>query len=452
MPPVPLPGAEDFTVGRNNPLENVGSAELNSLFCAVASAFGPPWLNQPSGANRIQALWSRQDGLATNQSAVLGDALNRLTPLNPEWIAQRIKAIKSETAKNRKGDLFELLGLSLFALDGQKVTGAPEMNPGYDGTIDFGGGALGRISIKDFGPSSHRKLFEGHAARVEQDVVGALQGLRMTGLGLRIAATRFPLQADWEKLRRAVGTIISDWRTEWRTRHVGGIWTLTPQPPPTDGAQLGDGHLSYAIVVLSPHHSNEQRNVDSKIESACVNLSKHTSPQWADAARLLLIRVPESASPAQCMACAGQWLQARPEARVDSVIVYQPTVAAASTPGSSGIVHFIGIVTGPGFDRWRRTVGRPDLLIQARVLVGRCTNEPTKLLGTDGSLLGDQYIYQRGQIYTLSEAKADRTIVGNMTNPAPGIMVHTILRIPGQAGECVLSGKFPPDSELLLYS
>lgn len=85
-------------------------------------------------------------------------------------------------------------------------------------------------------------------------------------------------------------------------------------------------------------------------------------------------------------------------------------------------------------------------------LVGSCTNEPTKLLGTDGSLLGDQYIYQRGQIYTLSEVKADGTIVGNMTNPVPGIMVHSILRIPGQPGECVLSGKFPPDPNLLIYS
>ncbi len=443
---------EDFTIGRNNRLENVDSAGLNSFLSPVASAFDVTWLNQPSGKNRIQMLWSRQDGLATNQLALLGDALNRLAPRNTDWVARRIKAIKSETTENRKGDLFELLGLSLFALDGQQVTGATEANPGYDGTIDFTGGASGLISLKDFGVSSHRKLFESQAANVERTIIDALQDLRMTGLGVRIAAARYPLQADWEKLCRAVKTIIADWRTEWRSRQVGSLWTLTPQPPPTGGARPADGYLSYAVIMLAPHHSNEQRNIESKIEDACANLSKHAGAEGSNAARLLLIRIPDTVSPAQCVACTEQWLQARPDAHVDSVILYQPAVAAPSTIAPGAIVHFIAIVSGPGFDRWRHAVERPNLSIQARVLVGRCTNQPTKLVGTDGSHLGAQYIYQRGQIYTLSETKADGTIVGNMTNPAPGIMLHTILRIPGQPGECILSGKFPPDANLLLYS
>jgi hypothetical protein len=74
------------------------------------------------------------------------------------------------------------------------------------------------------------------------------------------------------------------------------------------------------------------------------------------------------------------------------------------------------------------------------------------LLGTDGSPLGERYIRQQGQIYALCEAKSDGTIVGNMSNPAPGIMIHSVVRIPGQQGELVLSGKFPPDGKLLLYS
>ena len=443
---------EDFASGRNNPLENVSSTELNSLLNPVASAFGIEWLNQPAGVNRIQTLWSRQDGLATNQLAILGDGLTRLAPQNREWVARRIKAIKSETPENRKGDLFELLGLSLFALDGQVVTGAAEANPGYDGTIDFGNGATASVSLKDFGVSSHRKLFEAHAAHIEQGIVAALKELRATGLGIRIAASRYPLKADWEKLHRAVRTIISDWRIDWRPRPVGNIWTLTPQPLPVGQGRLADGYLSYAVIVLAAHHTNEQQNIESKIEDACANLSKHARPDTTDTARLLLIRIPDTAAPARCVACVQQWLQARPEARVDSVIVYQPAVAAPSTSAPGAIVHFIAIVTSPRFDRWRRAFGRPDLLIQASVLVGGCTNQPTKLIGTDGSPLGDQYMYQRGQIYTLSEAKADGTIVGNMSNPAPGIMVHTTLRIPGQAGECVLSGKFPPNANLLLYS
>jgi hypothetical protein len=443
---------EDFTIGRNNPIENVGPAELNALLGQVAAEFGPDWLALPSGTNRIQTLWSRQDGLATNQLAILGDAIKRLTPLNADWVACRIQAIKSESAENRKGDLFELLGLSLFALDGQSVTGAGEGNPGYDGTIDFGRGALASVSLKDFGVSSHQRVFETRAASIEHAMIADLRDLRLNGLGLRIDASRHPLQADWERLRRAVARIISDCRSDWRPRQAGSIWTLTPQSLPVGHVQLADGHLSYALATLAPHHANEQRNIEAKIEDACANLSKHAGTLAASTARFLLIRIPEAASSTECVACTQQWLQDRPDAQVDAVILYQPVVAAPSISAPAGIVHFIAIVTGPGFERWRHTIGRPGLAIQARVLVGSCTNQPTKLFGTDGSALGEQYIYQRGQIYALSQTKPDGAIVGNTANPAPGIVIHSVMRFPGQPGEMVLTGKFPPDAKMLLYS
>jgi hypothetical protein len=103
--------AEEFAIGRNNPLANVEAVELNNLLGAVVAAFGMDWLELSSGTNRIQTLWSRKDGLATNQLAIMGDAIKRLAPQNADWVARRILAIKSESAENRKGDLFELLGL-----------------------------------------------------------------------------------------------------------------------------------------------------------------------------------------------------------------------------------------------------------------------------------------------------------------------------------------------------
>lgn len=438
----------DFTTGRNNPLENVSSAELNTLFSSVASAFDISWLTEPSGSNRIQKLWSRQDGLATNQIAILGDALTRLTPLNPGWVIQRVNSIKAESAENRKGDLFELLGLSLFAVNGQMVTGAAKGKPGYDGTIEFSSGASALISLKDFGTSSHRKVFERAAAQVEQEIIAALHELRASGLGIKISASRYPLQADWEKLRRSIRNVVSGWLADPQPRQIGTNWAITRQTLLADGAGFADGHCSYSVMMLAPFHPNEQSNIESKIEDACTNLSRKARTSGAATARLLLIRIPETASPAACTACVEQWLRGRPQSGVDGVILYQPSVAAPSTTAPSGIVHFIGLVTGPDFLRWRPAIG----LIQARVFIGLCTNKPTKLFGPDGSTFDDQYVYQRGQIYTRAEAKADGSIVGTMSNPAPGILTHTVLRIPGQPGECIISGKFPPDSDLSLYS
>ena len=442
---------EDFAVGRNNPIENVDRAELNNLLGVLAAAFGQDWLASPSAANRIQTLWSRQDGLATNQLAILGDSIKRLAPLNADWVARRVQAIKSESAKNRKGDLFELLGLSLFALDGQRVAGAGEGNPGYDGIIDFGGGVLASVSLKDFGVSSHQRKFETHAASIERAMVAALHELRLNGLGLRIDTSKYPLEADWDRLRRAVSRIVSDIRSDWSTHQVSSLWTVSPQPLPVAHGQLANGHLSYALAIFASHHANEQRNIESKIEDACVNLSKHAGALSADTARLLLIRIPPTASSTACVACTQQWLQDRPEARVDAVILYQPAVAVRLIDAQSSIVHFAAIVTGPGFERWRRTIGRPNLTIQAKVLVGIWSDQPTKLIGTDGSAFDDRYAYQRGQIYTLSQTK-DGTSAGTISTPVPGIVVNLVMRIPGQVGELVLKGNFSPDDQMLLYS
>lgn len=442
---------EDFTVGRNNPLENLEHVEFNNLLGSVAAAFGKEWLAPSSSTNRIQTLWSRQDGVATNQLAILGDAIKRLAPQNANWVARRIRAIKSESAENRKGDLFELLGLSLFALDGQRVAGADDGTPGYDGTIDFGRGALASISLKDFGVSFHQKMFETQVARIERTTVAALRDLRINGFGLRIDASRYPQKDDWEWLDCAVTRIVSDYRSNWGPGK-GRVWTLTPSSLSVGNVPLADGHLSYSLTILAPHHDNEQRNINSKIEDACVNLSRHAETLGLGTARFLLIRIPDAASSAECVTCTEEWLQDRPNARVDAVILYQPGVAAPSISAPAGIVHFIAIVTGPGFERWRRTVHRPDLRIQARILVGRCISQPTKLLGTDGSAIGDRYIYQRGHIYTVGQANSDGAIVGNMANPAPGIMIHSVMRIPGQQREFVVRGTFSPDSKLLLYS
>ena len=268
----------------------------------------------------------------------------------------------------------------------------------------------------------------------------------------RIDASKYPLQADWDRLRGALARVIKECLTDWRPRQVGSTWTLTLQPLQLGQIKLADGYISYSLLLLAPHHANEQRNIESKIEGACVNLSKHAGALGARTGRMLLIRIPESASAPECVNCAQLWLTERPDARVDAVILYQPGVAASSIDAPAGIIHFIAVATGPGFERWRHTIDRPGLALQARVLVGLCTNQPTKLIGLNGAAMGERYVRQRGQIYSLGQNSANGDITGNVSILAPGIMVHSVMRIPGQQGEMVLSGKFPDDHKLALYS
>jgi hypothetical protein len=65
---------EDYLRGRNNPLRNLPDAEVNGRLASVVERFGKNWLDK-GGNNPLQKLWRRQDGLATDELLIFGDAL-----------------------------------------------------------------------------------------------------------------------------------------------------------------------------------------------------------------------------------------------------------------------------------------------------------------------------------------------------------------------------------------
>lgn len=442
----------DFTSGRVNPLENVSREQLNDLLASVATAFGLSWIEQQP-KSRIQTLWSRQDALATNQLAILGDALNRMTPIDRKWIDNRIEAIKSEGETEHKGDLFEILGLSLFATEDQKIHPTKEDHPGYDGIITFRNGAKGLISLKDFGTSAHHKGFQLQASKTERALAELLRQQCITGLELRAAAKRHPSSEDWVKLNRCLPEILEQYCTKRRPLPNCSNWEIEVYRLPTFAHPLDRGFCSYTLMLHAPHHPNEQKNIDSKIEKACGNLSKHSMSISPDFLKILLIRLPETASPQRCISCANEWLEARPDASVDIVFFHQPTVCTDPLKETTSIIHFIGMTGGgEGLVRWLNAFGSDALPIRAEIKVGGYTATPTVVQLSNGVRMDGRYTYQRGQIYTRSECAPDGSIVGQMSSPVPGIKVHSVVRIPGQPGNMVIQGKFPPDDGLLLYS
>lgn len=443
---------DDFTRGRNNPLTHLTPTYLNGLLGAVAGAFDISWLSQ-APHNRIQILWARQDALATNQLAILGDALKRMTPGNENWVTRRVNAVKGENGNNHKGDLFELLALSMFVVDGQQVLPAKEAQPGYDGTVTFRNGAQAIVSLKDFGSSAHQNGFELRATETETRLIAALTKERVTGLGLRLSARHYVERLnEWTSLHNRLPNLVKDCVKGRLKGQVSDVWDYFAGKIATNGFQIDPQRTSYSLTIYVPHHRNEQKNIESKIQGACYNLAKHSADLPEHQLPVLFIRLPESAAPSSCSRCAQEWLNSRPSAAVGVVVLYQPVVAMIDQKeGTFGIVHFIDLIAGDRFSRWQQSTGWRQA-IKAEVVVGTCTNMPTSLRLTDGSELCSRYMYQRGQIYTSFTSAPNGTLSGQMSNPAPGIMVNLVLRIPGKSGEVIMYGKFPPDGKLLLYA
>ena len=111
----------NFLRGRNNPLRNVADAEINAKLASVVEWFGENWLEKGS-KNPVQRIWHRQDGLATDELVILGDALQRLESENERWVQKTVNKIKTADDNNRSGAVFELIGLSLFEAGDQRVT------------------------------------------------------------------------------------------------------------------------------------------------------------------------------------------------------------------------------------------------------------------------------------------------------------------------------------------
>ena len=119
-------------------LADLGDVEIEKRLDALVSSFGEQWLER-HGAEPLQKLWSRRDGLATSQLVLIGDALLSLSAIDPKWVRKQAQAIKSADHNRRRGAMFELLGLNLFGASAVKPT--PRDSPGYDAVVTVPDGA-----------------------------------------------------------------------------------------------------------------------------------------------------------------------------------------------------------------------------------------------------------------------------------------------------------------------
>ena len=194
----------DYLSNRLHALPEADRTELNARLDAVATRFGVQWLALDHG-NPVQALWSRKDADSTNELLLLGDAIVNLSAADTAWVTRQIDDIKGGDAGTRAGALFELLGLNLFSQAGQRVVPAPAGNPGYDASVVFGDGSSLMLSIKNHGISRRESDFRVSAEQAKDVFVAACEARRQRAF-LRIATTKYPTEADWDRLRNDIPT------------------------------------------------------------------------------------------------------------------------------------------------------------------------------------------------------------------------------------------------------
>ncbi|MFZ2060256.1 MAG: hypothetical protein WAU82_04550 [Candidatus Binatus sp.] len=430
--------------GRNNPLRNVADAEINAKLASVVEWFGENWLEKGS-KNPVQRIWHRQDGLATDELVILGDALQRLESENERWVQKTVNKIKTADDNNRSGAVFELIGLSLFEAGDQKVTCARDSNPGYDGEIVFQGGQRLLLSLKSYGDSVHEREIVRQSRLVEATFASAMQRTSRNGLGIRILATTFPSQSDWNSLRSAISSF-----TEARSGAssapfaINNIWGAMIHPLADSFSPLSAQYLSYVMLVLVPFHKNEQQNLIAKVEAACANFAAHPGPGSPQVCRAAFIRLPPSGSVVICQKTVRQYFSDTPDSPIDGVILYQPTVSRDLKTSQSIITHYLAFAGTVKFETWSATLPHP---MSIRTIVGGVSTKPTQMMLNDGTIsvpIDGCYAFQSGNVYREFRLNEKGESTSELGSPAPGVLTHAVQEcLPGQW--LLIQGKLPID-------
>lgn len=427
------------------------NADLEARLETVAQAFGMSWLLE-EGAHPIQKLWHRKDALATNQLAWLGDAIIKMRTIDARWTDAELKKVKTdatELGNNRKGAIFEIIGLAIFT-EGVRVVPRPGGNPGYDGTFHFPDGGKMDISLKNYGLSTHERGVRTDGLKLEEKFLEVLDSLALNGLHLRVIAKVFPSDSDWSRLRENLNGVVET--APQIEGHVAqdSVWTIILRPLAAFDPRTAP-RLSYQVTVMVPLHQNERQNLISKLDEAYANAQKHGKSEDG-LARAVMFHLPENASMANCEDWAKQYFADRPDGLVDLVIFYQPAVVNGSQ--TSIIGHSFVHVPGPRFAKWFRPANGKRRQFSGSVYVGEILQEPAKLelRNDDGATLSleNHYVFESGHLFVGFESAGGRLDMV-VRQPAPGLLNHAVALMP-DGSQLEVRGIFPPTMDLIVFS
>jgi len=423
----------------------MGDAEINRRLQGIAKHFGETWLSK-QGAHPIQRIWCRRDALATNELAILGDAVLFGETMDPKWLARQVKAIKNEPPNNRRGAMFELLAANL--IKGPSIKPTRKDFPGYDLEGNYADGSNLLISLKSYGTSSHEMFFRDQAEVLEQAFIKCLRNVGVRGLCLRALAESYPSAADWRELHKAMPKLLVENPLQRNIAIQVGNWAVAFADCPAEVQPIASGYLSYQLFLMAPFHQNESKNLTDKLEDAAANANKHAKAGGGVTAHSVMVRIPETIALAGPASWANEYLSAHPNGPIGAVVLYQPTVADTSA-GETVIDHGLFDCATPGYLEFATA----DHRLQFFPLIGIVSSGTRRLLlNAPPTLdLDRMYVFQRGNFYSLfAQEEAGGTIVAKMDNFASGIQRHAVMKLHS-GEEALMQGIYAPEKSLSLF-
>ncbi len=426
-------------------IAGVSPARIDDCFRVLQEAFGIDWL-ETIGTNRIQQLWKQPYHLATVELYSLGHAIKRMLIIDPVFTKEKIDEIKSADTKTQNGAFFELFALNSFSY-GHQVIPAKGNNPGYDGTVEIADGNSFRLSVKNYSISVHHDNFLKSADEIRTKVEEALLKYGCPPLEIIIThKTGYPATENWKKLAAEIGHVLATARTLQEGK-LGTLavedWGIILKRINGDGKTFSNNPKSYTLIINSPFHKNEEKNLHDKLEEACANLVKHSREETATLKNFVIVHLPKIASREKCEQWAKDYFNMYPGKPISGIILYQPLVTKDKKGNGTYISNGMSVIIRPGIAkeflppafRMGFPVGMLERPFGEHAIFIQTSKDAIKIE------LKDFYIYQHGDHY-YDATNTPAGLRGEMNKVASGVFQHAVMNFG--KGSIVLSGQYEP--------
>lgn len=450
---------------RQNGLK-ISDDELERYMTILKVSFGLKWLEEKSD-HPLQILWKRNDILATNELYTLACSIEDLNNIDSSWTKNQLLIAKSRDKNNRKGSIFEIIGLHMMNNPDHPVKPAQLNQAGYDGILRRNDGVEVRVSIKNYGKSSFQQSFDKKAKTVETKIIKLLRKYNYLPTQVVIDfPSQFPTEKDWKMLDDKIDGIFKlkrndtdpfsavvellDNKKEFTADNSRIIFYLFIAPITFKKELLHEKYQSYTVLISAAYHHNEYKNLFSKMDEACSNLLKHSAVESENTINSLLLHLPDTVSLNICEKWLNDYFEEFPHKQITFVILYQPTVAEKLNTDETVIQHSCKI-----YVKNKKTIKGG---YKFSIPVGIISEESTDLCFIaefpDGKkekvVLTDKYTYQHGEHFMKLQPDGKGGFYGNIKKLGNGVYTSLVIEMPGHKNSAVIKGRFPPSDELLI--
>lgn len=289
---------------------------------AVRRHFTEAWLTETPAYAPVQKLWQGQDAQSSLELHWLGTALVTFEAIDVGWLAHQVRQARGRDANNRRGAMFEILGLAMFA-DNHTLIPAPPNTRGYDGHVAFADSKV-LLSLKNLGRSQFARDIQKHGRDTLRKVIKSAGEQGANWVGFLVEASCYPKEHDWLELQRVLCA------NAWRCLKAPGLgrklppWTVYPMDAPTGAGPISSAHVSNQLSIIVPHHPNELKTYESKLEEQALQVGRQLQDHDA-ASAVLLAAVDDTADVAQLSSWSRDFMSRHPNGPIDEIFLYQPS-------------------------------------------------------------------------------------------------------------------------------